>query len=308
MDDLSKRRPAYPPATGVLARAASKYARTAILGVTLSALVAPAFAAASTLLGERAFFAAALFLVHSGTWLLINGGLLLADRLDVAAVTRCKIGRKKAETSSAELTRRLYLETALNHLVTSPLLAYYVLFPLAKWLGTPAPDAPLPGAMTQALCFVAAFTVNEWGFYVTHRLLHHRLLYATFHKKHHTWKGTVGAAAEYAHPLEVVLSNQLPTLGFMLLTGQHPLLQAVWLTLRLEKTYVTHSGFDFSDTLAARLGLAESDGGFHDHHHIVNAGNYGSELLDWAFGTMDSWVFMGGSDGYRARQLRRAAA
>lgn len=41
-------------------------------------------------------------------------------------------------------------------------------------------------------------------FYLTHRSLHHKSLYARFHKQHHEYTGTIGFAAEYAHPFETV--------------------------------------------------------------------------------------------------------
>ena len=44
-------------------------------------------------------------------------------------------------------------------------------------------------------------------------------------------------AAEFAHPVEVILSNQVPTVGLVLGLGAHPLVQLAWIALRLAQTY-----------------------------------------------------------------------
>ena len=164
-----------------------------------------------------------MYVAHNGTWHLTNGALLVAEHFEIQALLKYQIERRKVEVPSPSLLRKLYLQISLNHMLTTPLLMW-LLLSYVKRLGVPALDAALPSVATMALMLAAAHTFNDWGFYWTHRLLHHRALYARFHKQHHEFKGTVGAAAEYAHPFEVVLSNQIPTLGFMLGVGAHPLI------------------------------------------------------------------------------------
>jgi len=43
------------------------------------------------------------------------------------------------------------------------------------------------------------------------RLLHHATVYKYIHKKHHEWKAPIGVTAVYAHPVEHIVSNLLPT-------------------------------------------------------------------------------------------------
>ena len=64
-------------------------------------------------------------------------------------------------------------------------------------------------------------------FYHLHRFLHHRLIYKHIHKKHHEWTAPIAAAAVYSHPLEHLLSGQIPVgMGIMLMAPPMPV---VWL-------------------------------------------------------------------------------
>ena len=42
------------------------------------------------------------------------------------------------------------------------------------------------------------------------RLFHHPLIYKYIHKKHHEWTSPIGIVADYAHPIEHVVSNITP--------------------------------------------------------------------------------------------------
>ena len=66
----------------------------------------------------------------------------------------------------------------------------------------------MPPALTLYKYFAAANITNGWLFYFAHRLFHSKALYR-FHKQHHMYRGTVGVAAEHAHPLEQILANQV---------------------------------------------------------------------------------------------------
>jgi len=90
--------------------------------------------------------------------------------------------------------------------------------------------------------------VNDWGFYWAHRALHSKFLYGKIHKMHHSYKGTIGFAAEYAHPLEDLLSGIIPTTIVCALGGAHFLVWFVWITVRLSEAYETHSGYCFHGT------------------------------------------------------------
>ena len=172
----------------------------------------------------------------------------------------------------------------------------------------PPTTDPLPSGLALAALFTAAHTFNDFAFYWSHRAMHSKMLYARFHKQHHHFRGTVAAAAEFAGPTEMVLSNQVPTLGLLLAIGSHPLVQAAWIVLRLTQTYEAHSGYEFDDSWLGWLGITACESSHHDHHHTSNMGNFGAEHTDWLFGTMDHWLAAGGRRGYIDQRRAAAAA
>jgi sterol desaturase/sphingolipid hydroxylase (fatty acid hydroxylase superfamily) len=86
---------------------------------------------------------------------------------------------------------------------------------------------------------------NDLLFYVFHRFFHHNSLYQYIHKQHHEYKGSIGFAAEYAHFIEALTANLIPTFFGGIVLGVHLVVWSAWLTCRLLETYETHSGYDF---------------------------------------------------------------
>jgi len=201
-------------------------------------------------------------------------------------------------TPSPKLMHKMATEALIGQLITSPLISYF-LYPAFMWFGMYSLDAPLPDMQELLLTFISGHMFNDIGFYWTHRLFHCKALYKTFHKQHHEFTGTIGFAAEYANPVEVIVSNQIPTVGGILFFGAHPICLWIWIGLRLQQTYEAHSGYCFDGHILDKLWLSHSDSAaHHDHHHTSNQGNFGGLYTDWLFGTMDHYQKIGGKDGY----------
>lgn len=250
---------------------------------------------------ERLFFLVSVSVVHTFMYLTWNSIFLYWDRNGI--FEKYKLDRVPVMGPEESLITRTWIEAFVGQVLTGPAVLYY-LYPLFKYFGAPAFDAPLPSFQRQFLVFVFANVFNGWGFYWTHRLVHSKSLYVWIHKKHHMYKGTIGFAAEYAHPIEQVISNQGPTIGGVLLCGAHFSLVLSWLVNRLQQTYEGHSGYCFYGTFLHRIGLTNSDAAaYHDYHHTGNRGNFGGPAyLDHFFGTMDAWMELGGVEGYIAKK------
>lgn len=125
--------------------------------------------------------------------------------------------------------------------------------------------------------------VEDVMFYFSHLLLHQPGWY-WIHKYHHEYRQTISLAAHYVHPIEYVLAGTLPSsLGFQLLsfvTPVHYSTVLVWLIYRMIQSYEGHCGYTWSwNTLSLFPYTVGSD--FHDFHHAMNVGNYGSVFMIW---------------------------
>lgn len=87
------------------------------------------------------------------------------------------------------------------------LILIVVMYPLIKWRGLPW-QAELPSFQRVLFDLAGCLIIEEFGFYYTHRLLHHPYLYKHIHKIHHEWTAPIGIVGIYAHPIEhCVCSN-----------------------------------------------------------------------------------------------------
>jgi methylsterol monooxygenase len=130
------------------------------------------------------------------------------------------------------------------------------------------------------ICIIA----EDIMFYFGHRLLHSKYLYKRIHKVHHDHKVTISLASEYAHPVEFVIGNIIPTMAgtFILGTNIHCYTQMCWIFIRICETSVSHSGYNFPVSISNLIPFAtESD--FHNYHHLNFKDNYGSQTKIWDY-------------------------
>ncbi len=123
---------------------------------------------------------------------------------------------------------------------------------------------------------------EDFAFHLAHRFLHLRAVYPLIHKQHHNYRTSVGIAAEYAHPLEFLISGALPgSIGGMLL-GKHMHFCTVilWLFMRVFEALDGHCGYEFSWS-PFRLFPFSTSAQYHDYHHSQNVCNFSSFFSFW---------------------------
>jgi sterol desaturase/sphingolipid hydroxylase (fatty acid hydroxylase superfamily) len=302
-------RPEYMGLGEVLKSIVIRYTREPLILTGLTILFHPYYQAVANWwvsqgYSERAFFVFALTLVHLVLYFGINGFFHACD--SYGWLEEYKLDRTDGMIPKWPLIKKTIIAGLTGMLFVSPIMAWFLLYPGFKYFGNPSMTAPLSGWKSLWLQFALCNLVNDWGFYWAHRLFHSQWLYSRIHKQHHTYVGSIGFAAEYAHPIEGIFANSLPTIGGALLYGAHTWVFIMWLGNRLQQTYEAHSGYCFNGTWMHKIGLTRADdAAFHDFHHSTNKGNFGTLYLDHFFGTMDAWLSIGTYDGYIAKKFRR---
>lgn len=124
-------------------------------------------------------------------------------------------------------------------------------------------------------------------FYVFHRAVHSKGLYARLHKMHHEWIYTIALAHHYMDPLEATIFMLPPILPPILL-GSH--ITVVWAMVILTQLggILGHSAFMIpilSNKYMKWVPFINSE--YHDLHHLRFNVNYGAvwPVVDMIFGT-----------------------
>ncbi|GMH83181.1 hypothetical protein TrVE_jg3750 [Triparma verrucosa] len=302
-------RPAYPPFSEFLISIVKEvFWQGGVHGIMCAYIFFPLYAAARSKaveleISDQVFFALATSATHSVLYILCNFTFQLFD--DYNWFQDYKLERKPYQKAKPALVKKMAVEAFIGQAVTGPIAAYF-LYPLFLHFGMLSLDAPLPSAVDMFKTFVIGHVFNDVGFYWTHRIAHMKSIYKYVHKQHHEFAGTIGFAAEYANPLEVIISNQIPTVGGVLFFATHPLCVWVWIGLRLQQTYEAHSGYCFEGHILNTLWFLHADSAaHHDHHHTANQGNFGGLYTDWLFGTMDHYQALGGRQGYIDQKVKQ---
>jgi lathosterol oxidase len=127
--------------------------------------------------------------------------------------------------------------------------------------------------------FIAA---HDLYFYITHRLMHHKLLYKHVHRIHHLSTNPTPWAAFAFHPLEAVVEiGILPVM--VLIMPLHPLAIIAWILYMTLMNVIGHSGFEMFPKGFTTNSLTSwyNTSTHHNMHHKFVLCNYGLYFNIW---------------------------
>ena len=285
----------YPLNVGgeILLHSAKSYIRQPTILAGITYLIWPFWEriVAKTNLSDIEMFIAGTSLLHTATWLLY--AFIFVHLGDYRGwLQQYKLPRTARMIPSKALLISTVKEALSGQLIIMPILLWILLTYVAPSNLISSQAMPMPSMWVMYLYYAGSMKWNAVTFYIAHRTLHEvPMLYRLVHKKHHNYVGSVSIAAEHAHPVEALLANSIPTVGFAIMFGVPLPVWFVWMVSRLQQTYESHSGYCFEGTRLASIGFLNSDGTkHHDFHHSVNRGNYGGALEDWMGGTLAPWI------------------
>lgn len=139
------------------------------------------------------------------------------------------------------------------------------------------------------LSFVCCIVLHDAYFYWTHRLMHHRLLYAWIHRTHHKSVNPTPWASFAFHPLEAMISvGIIPLIVFCL--PVHPYVLFAFLTFMTAINVMGHLGFELFSAkfMNSKSGRWINTSTNHNLHHQKGKGQYGLYFTFWdrIMGTM----------------------
>ena len=189
----------------------------------------------------------------------------------------------------AKLVRQCLFEAVFNQFLLAPLLTYFA-YPSLVRIGMPM-GGPLPPLAIILRDFVVFIVMNDTLHYWGHRALHHKAIYKYIHKQHHEFKIPIGISAKYAHIIEDIVANTIPTVIGPVIMRSHVYVFWLWLCIRLIETVDVHSGYCLPWS-PYQLFPFQRSVARHDFHHSHNMGCYGSftTFWDWITGTDQAFL------------------
>lgn len=179
----------------------------------------------------------------------------------------------------------------------------WLFHPLCEMVGLQV-GVPFPHWTRMALQIALFFVMEDTFHYWAHQALHYGALYKHIHKLHHKYSAPFGLAAEYAHPIEVLVLGMgtvgSPMLWCWLSGGDlHIVTMYIWIVLRLFQAVDAHSGYDFPWSLNKFIPFW-SGADHHDYHHMAFVNNYSTSFRWWDH-------FMGTDTKYKQWKKQQAA-
>jgi Delta7-sterol 5-desaturase len=132
------------------------------------------------------------------------------------------------------------------------------------------------------LAFPLMLLMHDTYFYWAHRLMHHRLLFKTFHLLHHKSTNPSPWAAYSFHPLEAIVESLIFVI-FLYIIPIHAIHLTIFFVFSLVYNVYGHLGFELYPKGFTKhwFGRWINTSTCHNQHHQYYKGNYGLYFTVW---------------------------
>lgn len=189
---------------------------------------------------------------------------IIIDNMKMFQKYKLQPGKRPSAAEQWECTKLVLL----SHF-TVELPQIWLFHPMCVYFGL-STGVPFPSFWQMAGQIGLFFVMEDAFHYFAHRGLHYGPFYKHIHKLHHKYSAPFGLAAEYAHPLEVMILGMgtvgSPILYCALTKNLHLVTMYTWIVLRLFQAIDAHSGYDFPWSLNKFIPFW-SGADHHDFHH-----------------------------------------
>lgn len=236
-------------------------------------------------LDDREIFTITCSIIHFIAYFMHGWLFVLADWYGFLDRYCIRSGKHKLPSTSQQwLAIR---DATIDSIIVKPAL-FYFLFPYVGHFISLKSAPSIYNIFIQWLLMKIIFSTSL--FWVHGAMHYFPFIYKNFHKKHHTFHESVAFAAQYAHPVEGLMSASHIISG-ILLVRPHFISFSIFLFTQLIEIVDSHAGYDvpwsvlypWSDRYPWGAGARA-----HDYHHSHNIGMYGGGLTglwDSLFGT-----------------------
>lgn len=230
------------------------------------------------------FYVAVTFLVHETAFILINSYFMIIYSLKLPFFERYKVSSdlwpwEQDKEEWNKLVKRTIKQVSFNHFILIPLVL------LPNIISNDCPfrlNDEIPNFLEIIFQLAFCMICEDFAFYWSHRTLHGDYFYGKIHKIHHEYKETVSISSEYAHPIEYIFGNIIPTnLGGLILGRRMHMITAIMQSIMVTHESIEgHCGYEFSWS-PHRLLPMSIGAEFHIFHHLKFKGNYASLFTFW---------------------------
>lgn len=220
-----------------------------------------------------------------GAWLLDTGRYVVvaATMAGVLAVWAVRLAPRKLQSrrASGRDIRREILTSLRSALIFALLGSLVVVGARQGWM-TVYVGFKRAGPLYLALSLVVMLVAHDAYFYWTHRAMHHRRLFALFHRTHHLSRTpTPWAAYAFSVPEAIVQGAFVPL--FLLLVPMHASALVAFVAIQIVRNVMGHAGTEVHPRAfgPGRWLAWNNTTTYHDLHHELGRYNYGLYFRWW---------------------------